>query len=143
MYKSIPVAIFLFIFLIFNFTGCATFRKRDLELQALRNQIQALQLELNQKNEEISYLKGLLETKEKTETIKTYPIEAKSKPTVYQIQIALKNAGFDPGPIDGRMGRKTKEAIRAFQRANGLTPDGKVGRRTWGILREYLYKKVK
>lgn len=142
MYKRLILGIVLINFLIFNFFGCTTLSKKDLELQALRNQIHALQLELNQKDEEISYLKELLEEKKKTETVK-YPLETKSRPTVRQIQIALKNAGFDPGPIDGQMGRKTKEAIRAFQRANGLIPDGKVGRKTWSILREYLYKKVK
>jgi peptidoglycan hydrolase-like protein with peptidoglycan-binding domain len=57
---------------------------------------------------------------------------------IRQIQTALENAGFSPGPIDGKMGRKTKEAIKKFQEANGLTPDGKVGRKTWSKLREYL-----
>ena len=55
-----------------------------------------------------------------------------------EIQRALKMAGFDPGPMDGQMGQKTRTAIRDFQTAQGLEPDGKVGPRTWGKLEPYL-----
>jgi len=41
-------------------------------------------------------------------------------PRVMMMQRALKRAGFDPGPIDGIIGSKTKEAVRAYQKANGL-----------------------
>jgi ferredoxin len=44
-----------------------------------------------------------------------------------QIQTALQAKGFDPGPIDGVRGRKTIDAIIAFQTANGLQADGIVG----------------
>ncbi len=53
---------------------------------------------------------------------------------IRQVQQALKLAGFDPGPADGRMGGRTRAAIRDFQLANGLEPDGKVGSRTWNKL---------
>ncbi len=53
---------------------------------------------------------------------------------IRQVQQALKVAGFDPGPADGRMGARTRAAIRDFQLANGLEPDGKVGPRTWNKL---------
>lgn len=56
---------------------------------------------------------------------------------VRQIQTALKQAGFDPGSVDGRMGAKTKVAIRSFQQSNGLEPDGKVGSRTWSKLEPF------
>lgn len=55
-----------------------------------------------------------------------------------QIQTALKNAGYDPGPIDGKTGAKTKKAIRDFQAANGLKADGKVGAKTWAKLSVYI-----
>lgn len=55
-----------------------------------------------------------------------------------QIQTALKNAGYDPGPIDGKVGTKTKKAIKDFQSANGLKADGKVGTRTWAKLSAYI-----
>ena len=55
-----------------------------------------------------------------------------------QIQEALKNAGFDPGPADGKIGAKTRAAIKEFQRDNGLTVDGKVGAQTRAALSKYL-----
>lgn len=57
---------------------------------------------------------------------------------VQQIQVALKAAGFDPGSSDGKLGPRTKAAVRDFQQANGLNPDGKVGSRTWSKLEPYL-----
>lgn len=64
----------------------------------------------------------------------------KSSDRIKNIQRALTNAGFDPGPIDGKLGAKTKKAIADFQRANGLTADGVVGQKTWKALNRYLVK---
>ena len=36
--------------------------------------------------------------------------------------------------LDGEFGPRTRRALIAFQRDHGLTPDGVVGRRTWGTL---------
>lgn len=55
-----------------------------------------------------------------------------------QIQSALRNAGYDPGAIDGKLGPKSKKAIKDFQTANGLKADGKVGPKTWAKLSTYL-----
>ncbi len=63
---------------------------------------------------------------------------AEESTRVREIQLALKGAGFDPGSADGRLGARTKAAVRDFQRANGLNPDGKVGPRTWTKLEPYL-----
>ena len=65
------------------------------------------------------------------------------RPATKDIQRALDNAGFNPGSVDGRMGKQTRNAIKAFQRANNLVADGKVGKQTWDLLSEYLKKKVK
>jgi uncharacterized protein (TIGR02594 family) len=46
------------------------------------------------------------------------------------MQTALKDAGFDPGPIDGIAGSRTRAAIRAFQDKNGLVVDGIAGPKT-------------
>lgn len=43
------------------------------------------------------------------------------------IQLALVEAGFNPGPVDGIYGRMTIASIKAFQRENGLKSDGIVG----------------
>lgn len=55
-----------------------------------------------------------------------------------EIQMALKNAGFYAGAIDGKIGPKSKQAILDFQKANGLKVDGKVGPKTWAALEKYL-----
>lgn len=143
-------------FLIISLLGCVTSRGRegDLYRQSLRNQIQVLQSQLKQKDEEIATLREALDEqiKERQELverlnrqapIKSPIAEVKSRPSAKQIQTALKNAGYNPGPIDGRMGRRTKEAIRSFQRANGLVVDGRVGKQTWELLKKYLYTKTK
>ena len=46
------------------------------------------------------------------------------------VQQALASLGYDPGPLDGIRGARTRGAVVAFQRAQGLTPDGIVGPRT-------------
>jgi len=40
------------------------------------------------------------------------------------MQRRLTAAGFDTRGIDGRIGPRTIAAVRAWQRAQGLTPDG-------------------
>ena len=57
---------------------------------------------------------------------------------INDIQQALKIAGFAPGPIDGKLGPKTKKAIRDFQKTHNLTVDGLVGEKTWKELSYYL-----
>lgn len=60
------------------------------------------------------------------------------KPTAQEIQLALKNAGYYSGVIDGKIGPQSKKAIEEFQKANSLKVDGKVGPKTWGVLSKYL-----
>jgi uncharacterized protein (TIGR02594 family) len=55
-------------------------------------------------------------------------------PTVLDIQRALKVHGFDPGPLDGALGRLTLGALRAFQLSRQLPPDGMLGPRTAAAL---------
>ncbi len=43
-----------------------------------------------------------------------------TKDVVKRLQVALKDDGFDPGPIDGIVGRQTMAAVKAYQRKNGL-----------------------
>ncbi len=150
MGKKLLVVLALLVFVV-TLSSCSTTRRsKDLENQSLRNQISVLQAQLQSKDEEISGLKDSLnkpvlqgeDLSGKVAKKKVIP-EVKSRPTVKQIQIALKNAGYDPGSTDGKMGKKSREAIRAFQRANDLPVDGKVGKKTWNVLRKYLYQKVK
>ena len=48
------------------------------------------------------------------------PGAADEKAAVRQIQAALKRAGYDPGPIDGIVGTRTRAALAAYQKANQL-----------------------
>lgn len=57
---------------------------------------------------------------------------------VEMVQLALRRAGFSPGVLDGSFGSQTLTAVTAFQRANGLEPDGIVGIRTFARLRPFL-----
>jgi peptidoglycan hydrolase-like protein with peptidoglycan-binding domain len=45
-----------------------------------------------------------------------------------------RNGNWDPGPIDGLGGARTRSAVVAFQGANGLAQDAIVGPLTWGRL---------
>lgn len=67
------------------------------------------------------------------------PREFKSRRRVKETQSALKNAGFYNGKIDGVKGKRTRKAIREFQKANGLKADGVVGAQTWELLGKYAY----
>ena len=49
---------------------------------------------------------------------------------VKQIQTKLKNWGYYKGSVDGIYGSKTVEAVKYFQRKNGLTADGIAGPKT-------------
>jgi peptidoglycan hydrolase-like protein with peptidoglycan-binding domain len=49
---------------------------------------------------------------------------------VKMLQGLLQQRGYDVGPLDGQFGPKTEAALKAFQRANGLTADGIFGPRT-------------
>ena len=57
--------------------------------------------------------------------------------TVKTIQTKLKNWGYFVGEIDGVFGQQTKNAVIKFQKKNGLTPDGIVGKATLEALGIY------
>ena len=43
---------------------------------------------------------------------------------VEMAQLKLTELGYDPGPMDGQMGKRTHQAIQQFQRDQGLATDG-------------------
>lgn len=49
---------------------------------------------------------------------------------VKELQTRLNAAGFNCGKVDGILGPKTDLAIRKYQKAKGLTVDGKAGKKT-------------
>ena len=53
---------------------------------------------------------------------------------VRQVQSRLKELGFSVGKIDGIYGWRTAQAVKVFQKRNGLKADGVVGTKTWSAL---------
>lgn len=56
---------------------------------------------------------------------------------VIDLQAALTHLGFNPGPIDGYWGPKTKAALKSFQSWAGISVDGSCGPMTWGTINYY------
>ena len=130
---------------IFVLSGCATVNKNnELEAQGLRNKVSALEAQLKEKDDEINSLKETpVKNSEEVNANVTKAGETNQQADPKEIQTALKNAGYYQGAVDGKMGKKTRRAVRAFQKANKIHADGKVGKDTWEILKGYLEKKVK
>ena len=55
---------------------------------------------------------------------------------IRKVQQALKEKGFDVGPIDGVVGPRTKEAIRNFQDRYGMKASGEIDNQTLFALGE-------
>jgi peptidoglycan hydrolase-like protein with peptidoglycan-binding domain len=60
------------------------------------------------------------------------PLVAQSpdRAAVERAQRALKAAGHDPGPVDGVMGARTRAALSAYQKVNGLGETGRLDEAT-------------
>ena len=106
------------------------------QVQAKDQQIQDLQYQLEQSRHtpESNYTSGNVSSATASKGGgKSSKIHV-SGVSVMDVQNALAKAGFDPGSADGKMGKKTKSAIKAFQRAHKLTADGIIGEKTWKLL---------
>ena len=57
-------------------------------------------------------------------------VEAASDPAIEAVQQALVERGYDPGKVDGAMGRRTRGALRTFQRSVGLSDTGEIDHAT-------------
>ena len=55
---------------------------------------------------------------------------AQSSDTIRDTQQALKDKGFDPGPIDGKNGPKTRAALRKYQTGQSMTATGRMDGKT-------------
>lgn len=153
MFKKVFVLSLLVAFAV-SLAGCAsmgTVKQKDMEIQGLKNQVSVLESQAQSKDQEISGLREALSAKQaeqaKLESSSASGEKAvtkvKSHPSVKDIQNALANAGFDPGKIDGHMGKQTREALRAFQKAHNLKVNGRANKKTWALLGEYLNQKTK
>jgi peptidoglycan hydrolase-like protein with peptidoglycan-binding domain len=53
---------------------------------------------------------------------------------VRKVQLALASQGFDPQGADGKFGKDTEAAVKAFQHAHSFEPTGRVDVGTWTTL---------
>jgi len=67
--------------------------------------------------------------------VETEKDELYNEETIRFVQKQLKLAGYDPGPIDGIFGRRTKKAIRLFQKDNELEMTGNINKETLSLLK--------
>lgn len=129
--------LFLIVFLIAGLSGCATgARKQSAQAPTVNYDRRQASLQESYKSDEDDYDTWSSDTYEKP-VAKSYSDQT-AQLSSKQIQRALKNAGYYQGPIDGKIGPKTKEAIIKFQKAKGLKADGIVGKRTSAELNKYL-----
>ena len=122
-------------------SGCATTRPRPAQTQDANAQVSVLQNQLQAKDQEIQDLHSQLDSRQQALS-NNFAAGGSDKHHLLHVsgvapidlQRALLRAGFDPGPVDGRLGKKTRSAVKAFQKKHHLTADGVVGDKTWAAL---------
>lgn len=74
-------------------------------------------------------------TRSPSPSTQTGATQSLSPDTIQSAQQALQQNGFyKSGKIDGKMGPKTRQAIRGFQHAKGLQASGHLNQKTLGAL---------
>jgi peptidoglycan hydrolase-like protein with peptidoglycan-binding domain len=145
MNKKSLVYVVLVCFAAASLTGCSSAqKKRDQEMQGIKTKVDTLESKVEGVESKLSETERALAAKEaeaqsaaSSTVMESSSTGSKCTASVMEIQQALKNAGFYSGKVDGVKGKGTRKAIKGFQRANGLTPDGKVGPKTWDLLSRY------
>lgn len=94
--------------------------------ETLEPSAEALKEKMNARIERPRPAPAAVETQDNTELLKV----GMRGERVKDFQEKLKDAGYDPGEIDGVYGQQTKKAAIAFQRARGLEVDGIAGAQT-------------
>lgn len=135
-------------------SGCVSKGRHQREMNSLQSQVAEMDAALKAQQERSQTLAAELETL-RAEKAKQAEEAARQQvspeftggmyrtPSGFElpatdIQKALKSAGYYVGPVDGKIGPDSREALRNFQRDNGLTVDGVCGRETWAKLKTYL-----
>lgn len=142
------VSIFSMIALGLLAAGCATSltakgqTSSAQKVAALESQVGTLNQRLEEMTQRHQALEGEIRTlrgsRESARSSADASVKTAKALSVRQVQQTLAKAGFYQGPVDGKIGPKTQEAIKAFQKAQGLNPDGVVGSKTSVALAKYL-----
>jgi len=145
--------------LVLLFTGCSTVASKrinnletkvgalEAKVDSVEQRQSAIEGQTGESRESVGYLKGKVDSRGPSTVVVTgnegYLYKSGKKSLTHKdIQFALKNAGFYNGPIDGKIGKNTKKAIKEFQKTNGLKADGIVGSNTKNLLLQYLTAKT-
>ena len=88
-------------------------------VQSLGNEIQRIDLSKYVGSEDEKQADKKEQTDKKEQVIKK-PTAKKGSPEIMEIQKRLKRNGFDPGPIDGIMGPKTRRALELEKQNNTI-----------------------
>lgn len=67
-------------------------------------------------------------------TAKAKTTSYSSKQMIKKVQKALKKSGYKPGNTKGILSKKTKNAIKKFQKSNQLKVNGKIGKQICTLL---------
>jgi peptidoglycan hydrolase-like protein with peptidoglycan-binding domain len=129
------VVIMLALSFIFATSGCG---KKEAQEEALEPVTMDVLSTLNTQADTQAATEAVSQDTKAVAKLESLPPQGPYKPSPQQIQLALKNAGFYAGEVDGKLGPMSKKAVEEFQKANGLQADGKVGPKTWQLLSKYL-----
>ena len=67
-------------------------------------------------------------------SLSAIPAMAQGTGTIRDAQQALKDKGFDPGPVDGVNGPATRAAVKKYQAQQNISADGVLGPKTLDAL---------
>lgn len=134
--KKLLILVIITVFM-FSASGCSLFMAKD--IKNLKRRVNALEDREDIVEEKVEADTGKSVTYVSQAEVKeeTPSVDSRSM-TKKDIQIALKNAGYYDGPIDGKLGTKSRKAIRDFQQDKGLKVDGIAGTQTKKALVKYL-----
>lgn len=133
-------------------TGCASKKRHQRDVVNLQGQISSLQSDVARLDQSLKDTESAIKSAQEKGTTggagSSSVLGQFTEGAVYRtpsgfelpaaaIQRALRKAGYYQGEIDGKVGSGTKQAIRNFQRDNGLKTDGICGRQTWARLESF------